>query len=179
VRGFALLAFVAVLGIQGCDGVSRRGDTTGIQTLGRWEWHGRLVFEADPRVTLMRLRIDTTGAGPRGNDVVLTRFDVDPTPGIGDEYALTIGLDLGRVRELRQGIDYPIGPPPARIRAHATIICLCEPLREDSTRGTLLLATRGMRQLTGRLDATVYFTEWNNPARRTTFVVHQRFDAIK
>jgi hypothetical protein len=36
-----------------------------------------------------------------------------------------------------------------------------------------------MRQLTGRLDAAVYFTEWNNPARHATFALHQRFDAIK
>jgi hypothetical protein len=173
-------ALLLVLGMLGCDGVSRRGDTTGVQTLGRWEWHGRLVFEPDARVTLMRLRIDTMATGPRvGGDVVLARFDVDQSPGVGDEYALTIGLELGRARDLRPGVAYPIGPPSARIPAHATITCLCEPLREDSIGGTLVLVTRGMRQLTGRLDARVYFTEWNNPARHATFALHQRFDAIK
>jgi hypothetical protein len=131
-------------------------------------------------MTLMRLRIDTAdAAGRAGGDIALARFDFNPSPGVGDEYALTIGLDLGRVRDLRPGVAYPIGSPSTRIPAHATMACLCEPLREDSIRGTLILVTRGMRQLTGRLDATVYFTEWNNPVRHATFALHQRFDAIK
>ena len=173
-------ALILVVGILACDGASRRGDTTGVQTLGRWEWHGRLVFKPDPRMTLMHLRIDTTGTGdPAGRDVALVRFEVNPTAAVGDEYALTIGLDLGRVRDLRPGVAYEIGRPPAPIPAHATITCLCEPEREDSIRGSLILATRGMRQLTGRLDATVYFTQWNNATRHATFAIHQRFDAIK
>src|SRR5579872_5391476 len=81
-----------------CAGPSRRGDTLGVQTLGRWEWHGRIVVEQDSDVTLERLRIDTTPTtAPRG-DVIPARFDFNPSPALGDEYALTVGLELGQVR---------------------------------------------------------------------------------
>ena len=162
----------------GCGGGPRTPDTRGVQTLGRWEWHGRLVVEPDSHVTLMRMRIDPGGAGD-GEDVVLTRFDFNPAPGIGDEYALTVGFTLGKVRDLRVGVAYPIGPPPARVPMFATVTCLCEPLRLDSARGTLRLATRGLRQLSGRVDATLYFRGWNEPARHATYSLHQRFDALK
>jgi hypothetical protein len=179
VRGVALpLMLVSALGLGACDGASRPGDTQGVQTLGRWEWHARLVVAADRRVTLVRMRIDTSGPGP-GQDVVLVRYDFNPSAAVGAEYALTLGLELGRVRALRPGVAYPIGRPPATIGAYATIACLCEPLRADSIRGTFLLVTRGMRQLTGRVDASVYFTEWNDPLRHATYALHQRLDAIK
>ncbi len=176
------LCLVAGLGLWACDGVSRAGDTTGVQTLGRWEWRGRLVVELDPRVTLVRLRIDTGGVGGvggAGGDVVLARYEFNPTAAVGDEYALALGLELGRVRDLRPGVSYAVGAPPGVIPAHATVTCLCRPLREDSIRGSFRLATRGLRQLTGRIDATVYLTEWNDPARHATYSLHQRIDAIK
>jgi len=177
-RGPRGLTLVAALGLGACDLVPRRGDTTAVQTLGRWEWHGRLVLEHDPRVTLARLRIDTGGPAP-GGDVMLVRYEVNPTEALGDEYAVTVGLELGRVRDLRPSTPYAIGAAPARIPAHATVTCLCRPLREDSIRGSFQLATRGLRQLTGRIDATLYFTEWNDPARHATYSLHQRVDAIK
>ncbi len=71
------------------------------------------------------------------------------------------------------------GAGPGQIAAHATVACLCRPLRPDSVGGTYLLATRGLRQLTGRVDATLYFTEWNDTARHVTYSLHQRIDAIK
>jgi hypothetical protein len=166
-----------VLGLGACELVPRAGDTGGVQTFGRWEWHGRLAFERDPRLTLERVRIDTTGPGP-GGDVLLVRYEFNPTDALGDEYALTLGLDPGRIRDVRPYTPYPIGAA-APIRAHATVTCLCPPLREDSIRGTFQLATRGLRQVTGRVDATLYFTEWNNPARHATYSLHQRMDAIK
>jgi hypothetical protein len=166
-----------VLFLAGCDGVVRRGDTTAVQTLGRWEWNARLRLDVDPVLTLARLSIDT-GTVP-GRDVVLVRYEVNPTAALGDEYAVTVGLELGNVRNLRPGARNQIGSAPAALRAHATVTCLCPPLREDSLRGTFTLATRGMRQLVGRLDATFYFTEWNNPERHRTYALHQRLDAIK
>jgi hypothetical protein len=111
--------------------------------------------------------------------VVLVRYDFNPVPGVGDEYTIALGLELGRVRDLRTGTGYGIGPPPGRIPAYATITCLCEPLKLDSARGTVALATRGLRQLDGRVDATLYFREWNDPSRHLTYFLHQRFDAIK
>lgn len=169
-------AAVTLLG--GCGGASREPDTRAVQTLGRWEWHGRLVREPDAHLTLVRLWIDTTATTGAG-DVVLARFEFNPTDLAGDEYALTVGLDLGKVRELPIGQSLPLGPPPARIPTLATIACLCRPLKLDSVRGGLRLATRGMRQLTGRLDAAFFFSEWNDSTRHARYAVHQRIDAIK
>ncbi|HEU5260790.1 MAG TPA: hypothetical protein VFU41_05110 [Gemmatimonadales bacterium] len=175
-RDVVLLRFSATLLLVAACGVSRPGDTQGLQSLGRWEWHGRLVVESDPHLTLVRMRIDTMTTG---GDVVLARFDFNPAPGEGDEYALTLGLELGRVRELDLNTAHSLGPSPARIAAFGSVTCLCEPLRPDSVRGTFLLATRGLRQLAGRVDATLYFTEWNDSSRHVTYALHQRIDAIK
>lgn len=157
-------------------GISRPGDTQGLQSYGRWEWHGRLLVEPDPQLTVVRMRIDTMMGG---GDVVLARFDFNPAEGEGDEYALTLGLELGRVRDLALNTPHPLGPAPAQLAAFASATCLCNPLRPDSVRGTFLLATRGLRQLTGRVDATLYFTEWNDSTRHVTYSLHQRIDAIK
>jgi len=161
--------------VVSCD-VSRPGDTQGAQSYGRWEWHGRLAVEPDPRLTLVRMRIDTARGG---GDVVLARYDFNPSAAEGDEYALTTGLELGRVRDLKVNTPYTLGPPPGRIPAFATVACLCRPLKPDSVRGAFLLATRGLRQLTGRIDATLYFTEWNDSSRHVIYSLHQRIDAIK
>ena len=170
---FSRLVFTPFV-VSAC--LSRSGDTEGIQSYGRWEWHGRILAEVDPQLTIVRLRIDTTSGG---GDVVLARFDFDPAFGEGDEYALTLGLELGRVRALPTNTPYALGEPPAPIRAFATVTCLCRPLKPDSVRGTFLLATRGLRQLTGRVDATLYFTEWNDSSRHVTYALRQRIDAIK
>lgn len=165
-------------GAAGCESGPRRHDTLAIQTLGRWEWHGRLVVQPDSHLTLMRMRIDTGGPAPSG-DVALLRYDFNPAIGVGDEYTIAVGLDLGVARDLRPGVGYPIGPAPARIPAYATITCLCEPLRLDSARGMVTIATRGLRQLSGRVDAAFHFRVWNDSSRHVTYFLNQRFDAIK
>jgi len=167
---------VFCLTLSGCDQASRSGDTTGLQSYGRWEWHGRIVAEPDSSLTLMRIRIDTTRGG---GDVAVVRYDFDPSPGAGDEYALTLGLDFGNVRALRPGVPYELGSPPARIPAFATATCFCRPLRPDSVRGTFTLVTRGMRQITGRVDAALYLTAWNDSSRHVMYPLHQRLDAVK
>jgi hypothetical protein len=159
-----------------CDSTSRAGDTLGLQSSGRWEWHGRIVVRQDPTLTLVRMTIDTTAGG---GDVGLARYDFNPAEGEGDEYSLSLGLDLGHARELRQDVPYTLGPPPARIPAYATVTCICGPFKPDSVRGTFRLATRGLRQITGRIDATLYFTAWNHPDRRVTYPLHQRIDLVK
>ncbi len=170
---------VILLAVVACDPTYRSGDTLGTQGLARWEWHARLAVEPDPRLTLTRLRIDTVAPGGPGGggDVVLARYDFNPAEGEGDEYSITLGLELGRARDLTPGTPYPLGPP--RIPAVATVTCLCRPLRPDSVRGTLQLATRGLRHLAGRVDATLFFTEWNDSTRHVTYSLHQRIDAIK
>ena len=159
-----------------CDGVSRLDDTLGLQSSARWEWHGRLVVEPDSALTLVRMAIDTAHGG---HDVGLARYDFNPAVGEGDEYSLTLALDLENVRDLRQNVPYVLGPRPARIPAYATVTCLCRPLKPDSVRGTFTLATRGLRQITGRVDATLYFTEWNDAARHVSYPLHQRIDLLK
>src|SRR5205809_1550479 len=159
-----------------CDGVSRPDDTLGLQSAARWEWHGHLVVEADSALTIVRMAIDTTRGG---GDVGLARYDFNPAVGEGDEYSLTLGLDLANVRDLRQNVPYALGPAPGRLPAYATVTCLCRPLKPDSVRGTFTLATRGLRQITGRVDATLYFTEWNDAARHVSYPLHQRIDLLK
>src|SRR2546429_676747 len=88
-----------------CDGVPRPDDTLGLQSVARWEWHGRLVVEPDSALTLVRMAIDTTHGG---GDVALARFDFNPAVGEGDEYSLSLGLDLGHARDLRQNVPYPL-----------------------------------------------------------------------
>ena len=133
-------------------------------------------MQTDSTLTLVRMAIDTTHGG---GDVGLARYDFNPAVGEGDEYSLTLALDLGHVRELRQNIPYLLGPPPGLIPAYGTVTCLCRPLKPDSVRGTFTLATRGLRQITGRVDATLYFTEWNDAARHVTYSLHQRIDLVK
>ncbi|HXQ28166.1 MAG TPA: hypothetical protein VN848_02755 [Gemmatimonadales bacterium] len=159
-----------------CAGASRRGDTTAIQTLGRWEWHARLARGEDSSFTIERLSIDTAAAG---SDVALLRYEFHPIGGLGAASAVTLGLDLRALRTLRPGVSYTMGSASATVPAYATLTCLCPPLRSDSVRGTFLLVTRGMRQLTGRIDAAVYLSEWNASDRHVTYALHQRFDALK
>ena len=176
-RDAAVLRLGAMLlPLLACDEVSRPGDTLGAQSAGRWEWHGRVAVTQDPTVTVARLALDTMHGG---DDVALARYDFNPAEGEGDEYSIMLALDLGRVRELRQNVPYALGPPPARVPAYATVTCLCHPLKPDSVRGAFQVATRGLRQITGRVDATLYFSEWNDPIRHVTYSLHQRIDLIK
>lgn len=163
------------LGTGACEILPRAGDTQGVQQSGRWDQHARLVVEPDPRYTLVRLRVDTTGIAER-HDVVLARFDFNPSDATGDEYSLTIALDIGDVRRLAANHAYPLGDS---IPAVATVDCLCRPLRPDSVRGTYTVQTRGLRQLAGRIDATLYFTTWGNPPTQATYRLRQRIHGVR
>src|SRR5213592_921506 len=171
----ALHTLVLIAGAaSACELLPRPGDTQGVQQAGRWEQHGRIVVDTDRVYTLVRLRVDTTVA--ERHDVVLARFDFDPSDAIGDEYSLIVALDLGDVRRRSANHPYSLGDS---IPAYGTVTCLCRPLRPDSVRGTYTLATRGLRQITGRVDATLYFTEWNDATRHVTYSLHQRIDLVK
>ena len=165
-----MLAAAAALGaaVAGCDLVGRTPDTAGLQEAARWVWHGRLALEADDSLTVTRIRVDS-GLAER-HDVVLARYDFDPLPGMGDEYSLTLGLDLGDARGLPLRTPLALGPPPLDIPAVAIVACLCRPLRPDSVRGTLTIRQRGMRQLTMYVDARLYFTAWHDST------VHARYE---
>jgi hypothetical protein len=161
--------------VTGCEILPRPGDTQGVQRHGEWDQRGRIVVDTDPRYTLVRVRVDTEGIGAR-HDVLLARFDFDPSDALGDEYSITIALDLGDVRRLSADHPYPLGDS---IPAYATVTCLCRPLRPDSVRGTYALQTRGQRQLAGRIDATLSFTAWDDPRVHATYRLRQRIHGIR
>lgn len=164
--------------LAACELLPREGDTEGEQRAARWEWTGRLVVDTDPVLTVVRLRLDTAGVVGR-HDVVLARFDFDPALGEGDEYSLTVGLDLGHAKELPVRVPLRLGPPPAEIAAFATVTCLCRPLRPDSARGSFVILQRGLRQITARIDARFYFTVWNDSSAHQVYVLRQKFFGVK
>jgi len=163
--------FFVVL-LLGCDVMDRPGDTTGLQQMAQWEWRGRIVVDTDRALTLVRLRIDTVGVSER-HDVLIARYDYDPvTTSAGDEYALTLALDLGDARRLPLGDGIPLSAPGG-IPMWATVQCLCAPLRPDSVRGYVFVRQRGLRQLTMRIDASLYFTQWNDTTQHTSYRLRQ------
>lgn len=163
-----------ILVVSACEILPHRGDTRGDQEAGRWEQHGRLVVEPDPRYTVVHVRVDTSVA--TRHDVILARFDFDPSDALGDEYSLTIGLDLGDARRLSENHAYPLGDA---IPAYGTVTCLCRPLHPDSVRGSYTVQTRGMRQIAGRIDATLYFTAWDDSTRHATYLLRQRIHGVR
>jgi len=142
--------------------------------MGRWDQHGTVVVQPDPRYTLVHLRVDTNVT--ERHDVLLARFDFDPSEGAGDEYALTIALDIGDARRLSANRPYPLADS---IPAYATVACLCRPLRPDSVRGTYVVQTRGLRQLAGRIDASLYFTAWDDSATHAVYRLRQRIHGVR
>lgn len=160
----------------GCDFLPRPGDTAGLQSDARWVHHARLVAVRDTDVTVIRLRLDTAVAG--GTDVLLVRYDFNPTQGYGDEYAITLGvaLDSAAVRSRSQ---FALGPKPPAQLALGTVACLCRPLKPDSVVGTLTIAQRGLVQLTGRIDATLYFTAWDDSTKHATYRLRQVIYGVK
>lgn len=166
------VTLVSATSVLACDLGPRPGDTSGVQQQAEWAWQGRIVADTDATLTLVRLRIDTTGVTER-HDVLLARYDFDPvTTSAGDEYALTLALDLGNARALPVLTPLPLGLPGG-VPAIATAHCLCAPLAPDSVRGQLEIRQRGLRQLTMRVDATFYFTQWRDSSQHVTYRLRQ------
>jgi hypothetical protein len=161
--------------ISACDILPRPGDTHGDQKAGRWDWRGRLSVETDDRYTLVRLKVDTTGVTER-HDILSARFEFDPSEGAGGEYSVSVALEIGDARRLSASHPYRLG---SEIPAFATVTCLCRPLRPDSVRGTYTMATRGIRQLAGRIDATLYFTAWDDSSVHATYRLKQRIHGVR
>jgi len=177
---FLTFCFSTLCLTTACDFLPHPGDTEGDQRAAQWVRSGRLVVDTDPRLTIVRLGIDSLVDTARGHDVLLARFEFDPDhTSAGDEYAIGIGLDLGKTRGMHYGTPVALGGSTAPIPAVATITCLCRPLRFDSVRGTYTLSHRGMAQLTARIDAWLYFTAWDDSSRHATYRLRQRIEGLR
>ncbi|MFN2571473.1 MAG: hypothetical protein ABR537_07670 [Gemmatimonadales bacterium] len=170
-----VLMLAGGIALEGCEILPHPGDTQGVQEAGEWDQRGRIVVRTDPRYTAVYLRVDTTNVAER-HDALLARFDFNPSDADGDEYALTIALDLGDARRLSADHRYSLGDS---IPAWGTVTCLCRPLRPDSVRGTYAMQTRGSRQIAGRIEATLYFTAWDDPRTHATYRLQQRIHGVR
>src|SRR2546422_9241284 len=63
---FSPFRLLLTLWCLSCDLLPHPGDTEGIQNQAHWVSGGRLVVDTDPRLTIVRLDIDTTPGAPRG-----------------------------------------------------------------------------------------------------------------
>lgn len=161
----------------GCDILPQKGDTIGEQVQAEWLVAARLVVDTDPTYTIVRLRAEPLDAAHGGHHVLLARFEFNPSPAEGDEYALNVALDLGDIRTRLRGTTYALGP--LGIPAYGTVTCLCRPLRPDSVRGAFTISQRGMGQIIGRIDATLFFTAWNDTSHHTSYRLRQRIDGMR
>lgn len=165
--------------MSACDILPQKGDTEGEQQQAQWLTAGRLIVDTDPHLTLVRLRAEPLASARGGHDILVARFEFNPTPTLGDEYALTVALDLGNIRARRLETPYTLGPPPAAIPVYGTVTCLCRPLKPDSVRGTFTLSERLAGQIIGRIDATLFFTAWDDTSRHASYRLRQRIDGMQ
>ena len=61
------------------------------------------------QLTIVRLRAQPLDSAHGGHHVLLARFEFNPSPAEGDEYALKVALDLGDIRALQRATPYPLG----------------------------------------------------------------------
>lgn len=176
---FRPVRLLLTLPLLACDILPQKGDTFGEQQQAEWLTTARLVVDTDPHFTLVRLRAESLDVAHGGHHVLLARFEFNPTPSLGDEYALNIALDLGDIRAVQRGMVYKLGPAPAGIPAYGTVTCLCRPLKPDSVEGTFMLSQRGMGQIIGRIDATLFFTAWDDSSRHASYRLRQRIDGMR
>ena len=160
----------------GCDLLPQKGDTEGEQQQAQWLTAARLVVDTDPQITLVRLHAEPLDSARGGHHVLVARFEFNPTPTLGDEYALTLALDLGDVRAVQRATPYALG---SQIPAVATVTCLCRPMKPDSVRGVFTISQRGMAQIVGRIDATLFFTAWDDSSRHASYRLRQRIDGMR
>jgi hypothetical protein len=160
----------------GCDILPQKGDTEGEQQQAQWLTSARLVVDTDPHLTIIRLRAEPLDSAHGGHHLLLARFEFNPTPTLGDEYALGVALDLGDVRTIRRATPYTLG---SRIPVYATVMCLCRPLKADSVRGTFTMSQRGIAQIFGRIDATLFFTAWDDTSLHASYRLRQRIDGLR
>jgi hypothetical protein len=173
---FRPLRLFLTLSCVACDILPQKGDTEGVQQQAQWLPSARLVVDTDPQLTIIRFRATPLDSAHGGHHVLLTRFDFNPTTAAGDEYVVNFALDLENIPDLRRPGPYQLG---SQVPAFATVSCLCRPLRPDSVRGTFTLTHRGLGQIYGRVDATLFFTAWDDSSRHATYRLRQRIDGMR
>ena len=174
---FSTLCFLTpcFLTIFSCELLPRPGDTQGEQNGAYWTSSGRLAIDTDPRLTIMRLGVDSVSGR---HDVLLAKFEFG-NPADASAYELTLGLDFRDTRKLTTGKAYSVGGAGAEIPGAGTVACLCRPLRPDSVRGIYELERLGIAQITGHIDVTLFFTAWDDPKIHAAYRLRQRIEGVK
>ena len=173
-RTFHALAAVAAAGVVACFG-SYRGDTEGFQRLGEWWTDARIVVEEDSIITLRRLV-----AAPGEHDVLIATLDFNPSQDLlGDEYSLSLAIDIGPAKALAVETQRALGGPDGLAAALGSRIGLGPILRPDSVRGEFRLLGQGMMHTIARIDASLYFSHWNDSTKVVVERMRRRLDFIR
>jgi hypothetical protein len=172
-RALSLLSALATSTVA-CFG-SYRGDTEGFQRRAEWWTGARIVVEDDSLLTLRRLR-----AGPGDHDVMIAAFDFNPSQDVlGDEYSLSIAIDIGPPGAVPIERPRPLGPPDGLEVAAGSRIGLGPILRPDSVRGEFKLISQGMMHTIGRIDAWLYFSHWDDSTKTVVERLRRRVDFLR
>jgi len=168
-RTLAALATVAA-----CFG-SYRGDTEGFQRVGEWWTAARVVEEEDSVLTLQRVTV-----APGQHDVLVAAIDFNPTrDALGDEYSLSIAIDIGPPGHVPVGQVQTLGGPDGLPAALGSRIGLGPILRPDSVRGQFRLLSQGMMHTIARIDASLYFSHWDDSTKVVIERMRRRLDFIR
>lgn len=168
------LSLPVAAAVAACFG-SYRGDTEGFQRRAEWWTGARIAVEDDSLLTIRRL-----GAAPGEHDVMIAAFDFNPSPDVlGDEYSLSIAIDIGPPGAVPIEDPRPLGPPEGLEVALGSRIGLGPILRPDSVRGEFMLISQGMMHTIGRIDAWLYFSHWDDSTRTVVERLRQRVDFLR
>lgn len=160
--------------LAGCMGVYP-GDTAGEQRRAEWWTDARITVMDDSVLTVRRV-----GVTPGTHDVVVGAFDFNTDNAVvGDEFSMSFAIDLGPPDSLETDVIHQIGGPGGLEAALGSRIGLGPVLRPDSMRGELLIFSRGMMQMFGRIRARLYYSSWNDSSNVVVETFRQRVDFLR
>ena len=154
---------------------SYRGDTEGFQRQGEWWTGARIATEVDSVLTLRRV-----AAAPGEHDVLVAALDFNPSQDVlGDEYSLSIAIDIGPPKSLPVETPRALGGPDGLAVALGSRIGLGPILRPDSVRGQFRLLGQGMMHTIARIDANLYFSDWDDSTKIVVERMRRRLDFVR
>lgn len=163
-----------VFGAAACFGMLP-GDTQGVQQRAEWWSDAQLSVVLGSVLGLEHIEVS-----PGAHDVVVGRFDFDPAVrAFGDEFSVSFGIDLGPADSLALRVKHPLGGPDGLGSYLGARISLGPTLVADSMRGTLLILSRGMMQMVGRIDAELFYSSLTDPSRVEVQPFKQRVDFLR